>query len=35
MTDTAQAAVDMAYAVHGDDADYTGPTANTPRPQSR
>jgi hypothetical protein len=28
MTDIAQAAVDMAYAVHGDDADYTGPTAH-------
>jgi hypothetical protein len=27
MTDIAQAAVDVAYAVHGDDASYTGPSA--------
>jgi hypothetical protein len=29
MTDAAAAAVDMAYAVHGDDALYTAPSANT------
>jgi hypothetical protein len=31
MTDTAQAAVDMAYAVHGDDADYTARRRTPPR----